>query len=111
MLVPVFPVVIAGEFFVFVGDAKSGEVSVELPIVVEQEVFGSAVDAKRGKSVGAIWGIAFQIGSKLNQVVSAAFFYLPEHTYEFSFPLASVAWSGKIPSHSDRSGVGYGGFE
>jgi hypothetical protein len=111
MLVPVFPIVIAGEFFVFVGDAKSGEVPVKLPIVVEQEVFGSAVDAERRKSVGAVLGIAYQIGSKLNEVVSAAFFYLPEHAYEFSFPLASVAWGGEIPSHTDRSGVGYGGFE
>jgi hypothetical protein len=57
MLVPVFPVVIAKEFFVFVGDAKSGEVSVELAIVFEQEIFGSAVDAERGQSVGAVLGI------------------------------------------------------
>ena len=111
MLVPVFPVVIAREFFVFVRDAKSGEVPDELPIVVEQEVFGSAVDSERRKSVGAVLGIAFQIGSKLNEVVSAAFFYLSEYAYEFSFPFASVAWSGKIPSHTDRSGVGHGGFE
>ena len=111
MLVPVFPVVISGEFFVFVRDAKSGEVPVELPIVFEQEVFGSAVDAERRKSVGAILRIAFQIGSKLNEVVSAAFIYVSKYAYEFSFPLASVAWSGEIPSHSDRSGVGHGGFE
>ena len=48
VLVPVGPVMAAGELLVFVRDVQRLQVAMERPVLLQQEVVGAAVDQERG---------------------------------------------------------------
>ena len=62
MLGPVRPVVAARELFVGVSDAEFGQFPMQLAIVFDQRIFGTAIEAQRRKVVAIRGGPVQQTG-------------------------------------------------